>query len=44
MEDMMIHKIFDEVLEGDAIGKKLIRAKWLTDDRGEKARELLVAV
>ena len=44
MEDMMNHKIFDEVFEGDAVGKKLIRPKWLNDDRGEKARERLVAV
>ena len=40
----MNHKIIDEVFEGDAVGKKLIRAKWPNDDRGEKARERLVAV
>ena len=41
---MMHHHVFDKVPEGDADGKKLIRAKWLNDDRGEKARERLVAM
>ena len=35
MEEMN-HHVFDEVLDGDADGKKLIRTKWLNDDRGEK--------
>ena len=30
--------------ESEAVGKKLIRAKWLNDDSGEKARERLVAM
>ena len=37
MEEMANHHAFDEGPEGDAVGKKLIRGKWLKDDRGEKA-------
>ena len=37
MEDMENHHVFDEVLEGDAVKTKLIRAKWLNDDRGDQA-------
>ena len=44
MEEMMNHHVFDEVLKSEAVGKKVIRAKWLNDDRGEIARKLLVAM
>ena len=44
MEEMMNHHVFDEVPESDAATKKLIRERWLNDDRGEKARECLVAM
>ena len=43
IEGMMNRHVFDEVLVSQAVGKKLIRANWLNDDRGEKARERLVA-
>ena len=36
--------VFDEVPESVAVGKKFIRAKWLNDERGEKARVRLVAM
>ena len=36
--------VFDEVLESEAAGKNLIRAKWLNDDRGANAGERQVAV
>ena len=29
MDEMMNHHVFDEVLESEAAGKKLIRAKWV---------------
>ena len=38
-----MNHLFDEVPESEAVGKKLIRAKWLNDDRDDKARERLVA-
>ena len=41
MKEMMNHHFFDEVLESEAVG---IRAKWLNDDRGEKARGRPVVV
>ena len=34
---------FDEVPESEAVGKNLIRAKWLNEDRVEK-RERLFAM
>ena len=43
MEEVMNH-LFDEVPESEAVGQKLIRAKWLNDDRDEKARERRVAM
>ena len=36
--EMMKHHVFDEVPESESVGKKL------NDDRGEKARERLVAM
>ena len=42
MKELMNHHVFDEVPGSEAVGKKLIRARWLNDDRGEKARERLV--
>ena len=44
MEEMMNAHFFDEVPESEAAGKKLVRAKWLKDDRAGKAREGLVAM
>ena len=44
MKELMNHHVFDEVPGSEAVGKKLIRARWLNDDRGEKARERLVTV
>ena len=40
----VMNHLFDEVPESEAVGQKLIRAKWLNDDRGEKARERRVAM
>ena len=37
----MKHHVLDEVPEGEAVGKKLIRANWLNDDRGESTRTLV---
>ena len=41
LKESMNHHVFDEI-RSEAVGKKLIRARWLNDDRGEKARERLV--
>ena len=38
VENMINHHVFDDVPESAAVREKLIRAKWLNDDRGEKAR------
>ena len=42
LKESMNHHVFDEIPGSEAVGKKLIRARWLIDDRGEKARESLV--
>ena len=40
MEELTNHHIFDKVPESEAV----MRVKWLNDDRGEKARERLIAM
>ena len=44
MKDIMNHHLFDEFPASEAVGKKLILAKWRKYDRGEKARQRLVAM
>ena len=43
MEEKAKDHAFDEFPEGDVV-HKLIRAKWVGHDRGEQARERLVAM
>ena len=44
MAQMMNRHVCDEVPENETVRKKLIRGKWLNNDRGEKTREHLVAM